>query len=104
MNLFSSQVIETGSASQECYSIMSNLFEDMLDSIHPDALVLMESWGFTDDYLNSTLGHSNGKPYENLMHVAKTYGQLNKIDIHPAMLEYIKAQNQAKLEKNNAKL
>jgi len=53
---------------------------------------LVEGFGFPDSFLRSTIGDSNGKPYENLYRVAKEQGLLNAFDVHPAMLEYIKNQ------------
>lgn len=84
--------LETKSVSFECIDFTKEIFEELLEELTPDALVLVEAFDFPDLILNSTIGHSNGKPYENLYNWAKENGSLNQFDVHPTMLEYIKAQ------------
>jgi len=90
---FATQLIDTKSINQQAMEHVKDLYTQLLDDLHPDALTLCEVWGIQDTELMSTIGHSNGKPYENLLENAKTYGMLNKFDVHPAMLEYMKARN-----------
>ena len=42
----------------------------LCQSISVDALNLIESWQFSDQRLASTIGSSDGRPYENLMNAA----------------------------------
>lgn len=90
---YATQLIDTKSINQEAMEHVKDLYTQLLDDLHPDAVTLCEVWGIEDSELFSTIGHSNGKPYENLLENAKTFGQLNKFDVHPAMLEYMKARN-----------
>lgn len=90
---FATQLIDTKSINQQAMEHVKDLYTQLLDDLHPDALTLCEVWGIQDSELMSTIGHSNGKPYENLLENAKTFGMLNKFDVHPAMLEYMKARN-----------
>ena len=60
-----------------------------------DALSLVEGWGVPDVLLKSTIGHSNGKVYENLYEAAVKFGELNKMDVHPTMMQIIKGRNAA---------
>lgn len=98
----SSQIIEAKCISAEGIGYTKELFDELLEEIHPDAFGLVEAWGYLDSQIGSTIGHSNGKPYENLLKSAKTYGQLNQFDVHPTMLEYIKTQKQIREGKGAA--
>merc|ERR1712146_777149 len=80
---FATQLIDTKSINQQAMEHVKDLYTQLLDDLHPDALTLCEVWGIQDSELMSTIGHSNGK----------TFGMLNKFDVHPAMLEYMKARN-----------
>jgi hypothetical protein len=37
------------------------VYAELLEEIHVDALSLLEGFGYKDNMLRSTLGHSNGK-------------------------------------------
>lgn len=94
VHTYSGQIIERRAIGVEGIGFTKELFEELLEEIHPDALGLVEAWGYLDSHIGSTIGHSNGKPYENLLRVAKTQGSLNQFDVHPTMLEYIKTQKE----------
>ena len=92
--IFACDAVET-----EFFQNTRELHENLLNEIHPDALVLAEGFGFPEFYLSrfSNLANSDGKIYENLMNYAKQYGTLNKFDVHPTMLEYIDATKKGTL-------
>jgi acyl-CoA oxidase len=90
--VYCKQGLETDTLNNTIVSICGEVYEELLEQIHPDALNLIEGYGFPDDMIRSSIGHSNGKPYENLYMVAKNNGLLNTFDVHPAMLTYIKNQ------------
>lgn len=82
---YASLIIDTKSIHADGMRYVRDMYLKLLEDINPDAIGLVEAWGWTDSHLGSTLGHSNGKPYENLLKTAKELGQLNKFDVHPAM-------------------
>lgn len=91
---FSSEFFSAKTLNSEELSFASELYEVLLDEIHPDALVLAEGFGYPEHFLNnfSVLTNNDGKVYENLLAHAKKHGSLNKFDVHPTMLEYIEHQ------------
>ena len=50
----------------------------------------MEAFGFDDNIIQSAIGSSNGKPYENLIHWAKEYNPLNKKEQRDQIIKTIK--------------
>jgi len=63
---FAGQIIDTRSINAAGMGFVKDLFAQLLEDIHPEAIGLAEAWGYTDAILGSAIGHSNGKPYENL--------------------------------------
>jgi hypothetical protein len=104
----SSHAFEAKAVTAEFLGHARDLFEDLLDEMHEDALVLAEGFQWPESYLEDkhVLARADGKIYENLMGYAKKYGMLNQIDVHPTMLWYIKNQKelQAKRHASNPKL
>jgi acyl-CoA oxidase len=68
--------------------------EALLVEIQPNALVLMEAFGYNDNTLKSAIGSSNGRPYENLINWAKEYNSLNKKHERDQIVEAIKKAKQ----------
>ena len=67
----------------------------IIEKVHVDAFKLIEAFEIPDILLQSTIGHSNGKVYENLLNMAKSQTTINSMDsIHPAMLEIIPRRNE----------
>lgn len=83
-------LLYAGAIQKEHISIMRKLKESLIEKIAPHALKLVEAINYNDKWLMSSIGHSNGKPYENLYNMAKSIGTLNKFDngVHPAMKEH----------------
>lgn len=49
----------------------------MLAEIRPDALALVESFGFQDSQLRSAISLTTGKPYETMYDWAKNKNEMN---------------------------
>ena len=78
----------------EQLKILRDVYEELLEKVHVDSLVLLEGFSYPDIFLQSTIGHSNGKVYENLLAMAKTHSTLNRMpNVHPAILEIIPQRN-----------
>lgn len=67
---------------------------------------LVESFGFDDNYLSSSIGNSYGDTYETSLRWAREY-RMNKDRVTPMFQKYIKPMIEAKhpyMDKQNAKL
>jgi len=58
--------------------------------IRPQALNLVEAFGFDDNVLNSAIGASHGKPYETLLDWAKNSNTLNRPKERAEIIQTIK--------------
>lgn len=78
--------------------------EELLNYLDTHALVLAEGIQVHDDVLMSALGHSNGKPYENLYSWAMKYGSLNQMEngVHPGIKKYYHPYRDEITRKNNS--
>lgn len=61
----------------------TNAVMALLKEIRPHALRLVDSWGFEDWVLDSSLGRSDGKVYEDMFYRASELNPLNDITIDP---------------------
>jgi acyl-CoA oxidase len=55
----------------------------LLKEIRPHAVRLVDSWGFDDWVLDSSLGREDGKVYEDMFYRASELNPLNKITVDP---------------------
>ncbi|KAK2750817.1 fatty-acyl coenzyme A oxidase [Onygenales sp. PD_40] len=55
----------------------------LLDEVRPHALRLVDAWKFPDWQLDSSLGRSDGKVYEDLFHRASELNPVNKMTFDP---------------------
>lgn len=55
----------------------------LLDDIRPHAIRLVDSWSFPDWQLDSSLGRSDGKVYEDLFHRASELNPVNDMTFDP---------------------
>jgi len=80
----------TNSFSNEAFEYLQESKEDLIEYLDDHALVLAESPNFHDNILMSAIGHSNGKPYENLYEWTNKYSVLNNLKdrVHPAIIEH----------------
>jgi hypothetical protein len=49
---------------------LDEMYQDLLEAIEPDFLVLAEAYHIPDSILQSAIGASNGTPYQNLLRLA----------------------------------
>ena len=61
-----SSIVEAEAVNGRHLEIIEGLYEEYLDILEKDALALIEAYSIGDSCLGSEIGHSNGKPYENL--------------------------------------
>lgn len=89
---FGANFLESESINPDLASGMNELVDEHVEKLYPDLLVLSEALQIPDEILGSAIGHSNGKPYENLYTWATKFGSLNQfVDrIHPVILKHKK--------------
>ena len=61
----------------------------LLKEVRPNAVALVDAWGFTDYELNSALGREDGDVYNALLMMAKA-SPLNKTEVGPAWESVLK--------------
>ncbi len=83
-----SELLESGYFSPDHMKLMRSCARKALLLIRPNAVALVDSWDFTDKYLNSALGRYDGNVYEALFESAKR-SPLNKSDIAPGVKEHL---------------
>lgn len=74
------------SASQA--NLVNNAIKHLLQKIRPNALALVDSFDFSDYYLNSSLGRFDGNVYEDLFARAKQC-PLNKTEVSDAYTKHL---------------
>ena len=62
---------------------LSNKIQDLMATIRPHAVRLVDSWKVPDFLLDSALGRSDGKVYEDLFNRAHRLNPLNEITVNP---------------------
>lgn len=85
-----SQVFETGIIGPDGFRLLSQQRERLLLELRPEALSLIEAFGYSDNVLQSAIGHSNEKPYENLINWARRYNRLNRPEQRKEVIEAIR--------------
>lgn len=61
----------------------TNAVMELLREIRPHAVRLVDSWGFDDWVLDSSLGQHDGKVYEDMFHRASELNPLNAVTVDP---------------------
>lgn len=61
----------------------TNTVMKLLQDIRPHAIRLVDSWGFDDWVLDSSLGRADGKVYEDMFYRASELNPLNNITVDP---------------------
>ncbi|KAF2833544.1 acyl-coenzyme A oxidase 1 [Ophiobolus disseminans] len=61
----------------------TNAVMQLLKEIRPHAVRLVDSWGFDDWVLDSSLGRQDGRVYEDMFYRASELNPLNKITVDP---------------------
>ena len=82
--------LQSSTLNQDQIAVLREKREELTEMLSPHLLKLCEGFQYTDHFLHSAIGHSNGKPYENLYEWAKKYGSLNRYSMegHPAVHQY----------------
>ncbi|KAL6074611.1 Acyl-coenzyme A oxidase (Acyl-CoA oxidase) [Balamuthia mandrillaris] len=81
--------LESGYLTPEQAKWVSPLVQELLQEIRPQAVPLVDAFGFSDYALNSSLGRKDGDVYEHLFHWAKE-NPLNAHHQPPGYQEYLK--------------
>lgn len=94
LKIWTAVAFETESIGYEGLEWVGVIFEELLDDIHPEAMTLVRGYGFPEEYVffKAPLFKKEGEYEQALLDWARNCGELNKFDVHPIMLEYIKAQ------------
>lgn len=81
--------VSPGSITDDHLDLIQEFKEKVYEELTPHALTLAEGTKHRDWTLFSAIGHSNGKPYENLYEWANKYSLLNQLEdrVHPEMLK-----------------
>jgi len=58
-----------------------------MNEIRPEVLGLVEAYGIPDNSLNSAIGMSDGKPYENLWKWTVEGNEWNQVEVVDGFLE-----------------
>ena len=100
--LFSHYCYECKAITSENCEQLKEIFEELLDDIHPHSIKLIDGYGIPESWVahTSPLVRSDKNMYQNMLDLALEFGELNKFDVHPAMLEYIQNQQREQKLKN----
>jgi len=80
----SSEFYASGACSKHQISLArTNTVMSLLKDIRPHAVRLVDSWGFDDWVLDSSLGREDGKVYEDMFYRASELNPLNKVTVDP---------------------
>jgi acyl-CoA oxidase len=79
----SSSFITSGACTIEQTQLVKKRVMQLMEEIRPHAIRLVDAWKLPDWQLNSSLGRSDGKVYEDLFHRANDLNPLNDIVIDP---------------------
>jgi acyl-CoA oxidase len=79
-----SEFYASGACSKQQISLArTNAVMRLLKEIRPHAVRLVDSWGFDDWVLDSSLGRKDGKVYEDMFYRASELNPLNQITVDP---------------------
>ncbi|KAF2872387.1 acyl-CoA dehydrogenase/oxidase C-terminal [Massariosphaeria phaeospora] len=79
-----SEFYASGACSKHQISLArTNTVMRLLKEIRPHAVKLVDAWGFDDWVLDSSLGRSDGKVYEDMFYRASELNPLNRITVDP---------------------
>lgn len=83
--------------------LLSSTIRLILKEIRPSAVILVDSFDFSDQYLNSAIGCYNGDVYENLFKWSNTGNPMNSSELAPGVSEILLPLMKANREKLNRK-
>ena len=81
---------ECGYFAKEHFAMLKAKKSDLLASLRPDAIGLVDAMAFEDSGLKSALGRYDGNVYETLYEWASKANPLNKEDPNPGFMKYMK--------------
>jgi acyl-CoA oxidase len=83
LDQFASSFTMTAAVSLDSvYSLQDTVLE-LMTELRPHAVKLVDAWSIPDWLLNSALGRSDGKVYEELFDMAHRRNPLNKVTFNP---------------------
>jgi acyl-CoA oxidase len=69
---------ETGVVTTKTYNLLHVARERLLKEIRPEALALVEAFGYDDNTVHSAIGCSDGKPYQRILDWAQNKNVVNQ--------------------------
>jgi len=83
-------LFESGYINGEQFKLLKKKRNLLLEELRPDAIGLVDAFGYTDNSLRSAIGTYDGNAYENLWKWVNTYNDFNKADWSDTWEKYIK--------------
>jgi acyl-CoA oxidase len=83
LDQFASSFTMTTAVSAESVYTLQDVILELMAELRPHAVKLVDGWSIPDFLLNSALGRSDGKVYEELFDMAHRRNPLNKITFNP---------------------
>ena len=74
----SNSFYETGVITSKTYNQLHIARERLLKEIRPEALALVEAFGYDDNTLHTAIGCSDGKPYQRILDWAQNKNVVNQ--------------------------
>jgi acyl-CoA oxidase len=83
LDQFASSFTMTISVSADSLYSLQDIILELMTELRPHAVKLVDAWSIPDWLLNSALGRSDGKVYEELFDMAHRRNPLNKVTFNP---------------------
>lgn len=83
LDTFASSFTLTTAVSPDSVNTLQDTILDLMAELRPHAVRLVDAWSIPDWLLNSALGRSDGKVYEELFHMAHRRNPLNNTTFNP---------------------
>jgi acyl-CoA oxidase len=83
LDQFASSFTMTTAVSAESVYTLQDVILELMAELRPHAVKLVDGWSIPDFVLNSALGRSDGKVYEELFDMAHRRNPLNKVTFNP---------------------
>jgi acyl-CoA oxidase len=83
LDQFASSFTMTTAVSAKSVYTLQDVILELMAELGPHAVKLVDGWSIPDFLLNSALGRSDGKVYEELFDMAHRRNPLNKITFNP---------------------
>ncbi|KAH7389471.1 hypothetical protein DE146DRAFT_163900 [Phaeosphaeria sp. MPI-PUGE-AT-0046c] len=83
LDQYASSFTMTTSVTLECVYTLQDIILELMAELRPHAVKLVDAWSIPDWLLNSALGRSDGKVYEELFDMAHRRNPLNRVTFNP---------------------